>query len=221
MVGEGPNVGQILHRSHFYYSSQNFSGFSIGVPIRNAQSAGDPFVVVPDGYPVVVGDTVALNGFIETITAITPVGLGDLQISLQGGVTADVPAGAIMAFRPGLLVHNAAGVATTPLSQFESSLPFVTPFVLNEINPVNLVVATSSVYESTDNGRTLTRLRTASGGTSIGKIKPLVYGGRQPDGLGGSVDTPTVLYVGTDPTAGRSPTTVDTHALWHRSANAA
>src|SRR4029077_4616275 len=87
------------------------------------------------------------------------------------------------------------------------SIQFVQPFVLNSVTPSHLLIGTNYVYESTDNGRTLTLLNGApvelaagffipDPAANVGTVSSLVYGGRQPDGAGGFTDEPDIIYVG-------------------------
>lgn len=70
---------------------------------------------------------------------------------------------------------------------------FYTPFVLNRVNPTQMVIGTQThVFESFNQGDTLVDLG------AFGPIGALAYGGRRPDPIqaGAFIDNPAVLYVG-------------------------
>lgn len=95
---------------------------------------------------------------------------------------------------PGLMITAGAGTGMT-LSQFDGmGLQFIQPFVLNVINPARMLIGTSNIYESLDNGETLNNLAAAGAvvgnGTATGSL-PLAYGSR----LNGTA-FPDVFYVG-------------------------
>ncbi len=205
--------GTILFPSSTVYSAQSLLSFVIHrTPVLDAAAAGSPSIRVGAGTPVVLNDRIVVGGFFQTVTSITPQPDGSLVLAIQGNLLGNVNAGDIMQIRPLLSVGG------QPLSSVDTPL-FVNPLVLNAINPNNLLLGTHSVYESTNMGRTLTRLLSISGNSNIGEVKPLIYGGRQPDGLGGFTDTPSVIYVGTDPGESPAPAPADNHALWLRQAN--
>src|ERR1041384_8540720 len=61
----------------------------------------------------------------------------------------------------GLVVAGAGGWALNKKDQnqnlaFDKSIQFVTPFVLNAINPMQMLIGTNYLYVSTDPGNTLT-----------------------------------------------------------------
>jgi hypothetical protein len=102
----------------------------------------------------------------------------------------------------GLMITAGAGMGMT-FSQFEGAgIPSLTPFVLNSINPARMLIGTKgidpspmgNIYESLDNGDTLTNLGTAGapvGDTGSTGSLPMAYGGR----LNGTA-FPDVFYVG-------------------------
>lgn len=56
---------------------------------------------------------------------------------------------------------------------------------------------------------------------NVGQVNAMIYGGRQPDGMGGFTNQADVLIVGSDPGQGnRRPTAANTHPLWIRQAGA-
>ena len=81
-----------------------------------------------------------------------------------------------------LIVNGTGG---RNLFQFDPTIQFYQPFVLNAVDPTRMVIGTSSLYESFNRGDNLNRL----GGLGA-PVSALAYGGR----LNG-VDNPEVLYV--------------------------
>ena len=71
--------------------------------------------------------------------------------------------------------------------QFDTNRQFYTPIATNSVTSGRLVIATNTVYESTDRGDNLTRLTGFSGTAS----RAIAYGGRS-----GGADNADVLYVG-------------------------
>jgi hypothetical protein len=91
-----------------------------------------------------------------------------------------------------LLITSGPGTGET-LFQFDRTIQFYQPFVLNAIDPSRMLIGTSSIYESLDRGDSLANL----GDTGFGLIgnglgaTPIAYGGR----LAG-VPKPDVFYAG-------------------------
>src|SRR5262249_18277214 len=69
---------------------------------------------------------------------------------------------------------------------FDPNLEFYQPFVLNTIDPTRMLIGTQNIYESTNQGDSLTNLGAAGG--QVGSIfqntgnNGMVYGGRDPGG---------------------------------------
>jgi hypothetical protein len=96
--------------------------------------------------------------------------------------------------------------------KFDSTIQFLQPYVLNNIDPKRMLIGTSFLYESMDRGDTLTPLGGLNDLTSdgldndldgtidnkseytaagpIGRVTKMVYGGRA-----GGVDNPDLIYV--------------------------
>jgi len=227
-----------------FFSSQNLGSFGPAFPLVNQANQGDSFVIVPGGSPVQVGDRLLLTQerVYHRITSTAPSG-GNLRVnfaasSLQNTYPQGHPVRIDLRVSGGLIVAG-TGAPGVDLFTFEatgnSTIQFVQPFELNAVTPTNLVIGTSFVYESlnNDNGRTLQLLNFAgalplAGGNPfgppaaiVGQVKSMVYGARQPDGMGGFTNQVDVLIVGTDPGQGRRrPTAANTHALWIRQAGA-
>src|SRR6516165_7204268 len=85
-----------------------------------------------------------------------------------------------------------------------SQLPFVTPYALNAADPTRMIIGTSFLYESTDQGDNLTALGGVNGSNvpifSVGSVNPspgnkqgspIAYGG-----FDGATPAPDVLWVG-------------------------
>jgi hypothetical protein len=90
----------------------------------------------------------------------------------------------------GLNITSGAG-AGRKLTSFDPNVQFYNPYVLNNINPSQMLIGTASIYESTDRGDTLANL-----GFTGKFITALTYGGR----LNGTA-FPYVFYVGMRGTA--------------------
>ncbi|MDX1431795.1 MAG: LEPR-XLL domain-containing protein, partial [Gammaproteobacteria bacterium] len=119
---------------------------------------------------------------------------------------------------------NGTGGSPDDIYAIDNTIQFVQPFVLNGVDPTRLLIGTNFVYESTDTGATLTLLNgapVATGGgnfalppaADLGVVSAMVYGGRQPDGMGGFTDMADVVLVGSD---GSSATAANAHFLWVR-----
>lgn len=95
---------------------------------------------------------------------------------------------------PGLMIMAGAGTGMTLRAFDGPGLQFIQPFVLNIINPARMLIGTSNIYESLDNGDTLNNLGAAGAvvgnGSQSGSL-PLTYGSR----LNGTA-FPDVFYVG-------------------------
>lgn len=76
------------------------------------------------------------------------------------------------------------------LMQADTTVQFIQPFVLDAVAPTRMLLGTNFLYESTNQGDTLTRL---NGGADVGRVRAMAYGGR----LNG-VANPDVAYVGTE-----------------------
>ncbi|MEE8524882.1 MAG: hypothetical protein V3T72_13190, partial [Thermoanaerobaculia bacterium] len=205
-----------------YFSIQNFGFFSMQASLVSAAAAGASSVQVPAGTPFRAGDTVTISDNTNTevfmITG-TPAAGGNTQLNLNGNLANAYAAGDTATVRPPLTV------ATTGLSlrAFDrpTTVQFVQPYVLNSVNPSSILIGTGRpirvggvtvntghLYESADNGRTLNALNgmpvpTAAGGVApnpaanVGIVSSLVYGGREPDGMGGFTNRASIGYVGT------------------------
>jgi hypothetical protein len=89
------------------------------------------------------------------------------------------------------------------LSYLNPYMQFYNPFVLNTVDPTRLLIGTATLYESFDQGDTLTNLNffngsfvggqsvTSSPAVNDGYGQPMVYGGRI-----GSVANPDVIWAG-------------------------
>jgi len=71
----------------------------------------------------------------------------------------------------------------------KDNIPFYAPIHLNAVNPSRLVIGTRNVYESSNQGDTITPLLSTPGSV----VTALAYGGKNADGT----NNPDVLYVGT------------------------
>lgn len=100
---------------------------------------------------------------------------------------------------PVRLVVNGSGGLT--LSQVDPTIPAVTPYVLNAVDPTRLLLGTSYLYESMNQGDLLDPL---AGGAAVGMVTALAYGGMM-DGVANA----DVAYVGT---AGDNPLLLRTAA---------
>ena len=217
-----------------YYSSNSFGSFAFAAPLAAPVAANASTFLVPAGTPMLVGDFVFLPqeqlGF--RIVSVTPVG-GNLQISLGANkLTKAYSAGTLAEVQPGLVVAGTGGgnlFADTAGTVFDPAVQFVQPFALNKVNPNALLVGTNSIYESVDNGRNLTLLNgnpvavpptagnfTTPQAANVGQVNALLYGGRQPDGVGGFQNRADFILVGTDPTANPAPIAANAHGLWVR-----
>lgn len=81
---------------------------------------------------------------------------------------------------------NVAGTGQT-LRQVDTNIQFYNPIAVNDVAAGRLIIATNTVYESTDRGDNLTRLTGFTGSAT----RAIAYGGRT-----GGVDNPDVLFVG-------------------------
>ncbi len=93
----------------------------------------------------------------------------------------------LMGFRREVYDANNTRISVTPINTNAVQQPrFVTPVELNAIDPKRLVIgATNSVYESLNQGDTITQISGSVGASAM------AYGGRS-----GGADNPDVLYVG-------------------------
>ncbi|MDP9005249.1 MAG: hypothetical protein M3N12_10735, partial [Verrucomicrobiota bacterium] len=94
---------------------------------------------------------------------------------------------------PALMITAGAGANQT-LMQFDKTIQFTQPYVLNQIDPRRLLIGTSNIYESLDMGETLNNLGAA--GATVGDetntgSSPMTYGSR----FNGAA-FPDVFYVG-------------------------
>ena len=224
-VGDGGIVqtaGDLL-----YYSTQNFGGFTVAAPLVNATAANANSFVVPASAPFVVGDLVFLIGEPSqfAITSVTPSGLNNSLVSIgTNNFALPHAAGSPAQLFPALAVNGSGG---TNFRNFDRTVQFIQEYAANAVNGNRLLIGTNFLYESTDHGRTLTLLNgtpvagggnfSAPGAAGIGTVRALVYGGRQPDGLGGFTDQPEVAYVGT---SGNAAAPANQHSLWVRPAAA-
>jgi hypothetical protein len=91
----------------------------------------------------------------------------------------------------GLNITSGSGTGLT-LSQFDPNIQFYNPFVLNSINPARMLIGTANIYESTNNGDSLTNLGFTGFFIGNGSANnPMDYGGR----LNG-IANPGIFYVG-------------------------
>ena len=207
--GDGTVVG--FSGTKAIYSNPQLDGFTIDrAGILNAPAANTSVLILPGSTNVQNNDIVSIGGFLHNVqNVIANPGLpaGSLQVTLASSMPNAHVAGEIAEISPPLTV--AGGV---------TNAQFVTPFVINRINPFSILIGTHTVYESTTLGRTLTALgtTTGSGANILGEVHSLIYGGRET-----GVSKPNVIWVGTDP--GTTPATApaDFHPLWLRQANSA
>lgn len=90
----------------------------------------------------------------------------------------------------GLLIASGAG-SGQKLRDFDTTLQFDNPFVLNNLNPARMLIGTSSIYESFDKGDNLNNL-----GTAGAPVSALSYGSRLTDfATGTATDFPDAFYV--------------------------
>jgi hypothetical protein len=92
-----------------------------------------------------------------------------------------------------LMINAGAGAGQT-LTQFDKTIQFTQPYVLNQIDPRRLLIGTQNIYESLDMGDNLANLGAA--GATVGDetntgSSPMTYGSR----LNGAA-FPDVFYVG-------------------------
>lgn len=92
-----------------------------------------------------------------------------------------------------LLITSGPGTGET-LHQFDHTIQFFSPYILNAITPNRMLIGTAYIYESMDMGDTLENL-----GFQSQFITAFAYGGR----LCG-VDNPDVFYAGTTTRSGAS-----------------
>jgi outer membrane protein OmpA-like peptidoglycan-associated protein len=217
-----------------YYSSQKFGSFAFAAPLAAPVAVNASSFLVPAGTPMQVGDRVTLPNeqFRYLISAVTPVG-GNLRISIgTNQLGSAYAAGTLAEVRPQLRVAGTNGgnlfndLAGTV---FDPTVQFVQPFAVNQVNPNALLVGTNWIYESVDNGRNLTLLNgnpvavpptpnnfQPPQAANVGQVKALLYGGRQPDGLGGFQNHADFILVGTNPAASPAPIAANAHGLWIR-----
>jgi hypothetical protein len=122
------------------------------------------------------------------------------------------PVGLVVAGAGGSVLNKNVIIAGNRTNTFDASLPFLPPFVLNAIDPDRMLIGTSFLYESTNNGDTLTSLgglnnlnadgldNDLQGGAdegdeftpagAIGPITAMAYGGRS-----GGADNVDLAYV--------------------------
>ncbi|MDB5303583.1 MAG: hypothetical protein JWM97_1132, partial [Phycisphaerales bacterium] len=92
---------------------------------------------------------------------------------------------------PTVHVHDRTGTTFT----FDTTLPFVPPYLLNTVDPNRMLIGSNWLYESTDQGSNVTLLNGPLVGNlpdptkSTGQIVPLVYGG-----VSGGVGNTSVIY---------------------------
>jgi hypothetical protein len=79
------------------------------------------------------------------------------------------------------------------LCQFDANIQFYNPYVLNVVDPTRMLIGTQNIYESLNQGDSLTNLGAAGGqvGDNFSYGQPIAYGGR----LSGT-NFPAVFYVG-------------------------
>jgi hypothetical protein len=206
-----------------YFSSQKFGAFTVAAPILEEMVAGANSILVPKGTPFHDGDRLRVLDDSRSLSFTVsgePTEEGDsLRVTLVETLPASsdpVPLGTLFGLRPALMVNGTRGgnlKKDTANTVFDSTVQFVQPFVLNSINPDYLLIGTQYLYVSIDNGRTLNLLNGTPSkvrqvganfdyalveGANIGRVKSLVYGGRQPDVAGVIQDHADVIYVGTD-----------------------
>lgn len=127
--------------------------------------------------------------------------------------TASAGVGLVVTGAGGKTLLSSATMGTNTYN-FDSTIQFTQPFVLNSVNPARMLIGTSFLYESTDNGDTLTSLGGVSNLNSngvdddldgaiddgdefvvnpagnIGAVRAMVYGGRS-----GGADNADLIYV--------------------------
>ena len=92
----------------------------------------------------------------------------------------------------GLHIVSGPGTGLT-LFQFDRNIQFYNPFALNAIDPTRMLIGTANIYESLNQGDSLTNLGFTGFfiGSQAGWGRPIAYGGR----LNGTAN-PDVFYVG-------------------------
>ncbi len=81
-----------------------------------------------------------------------------------------------------LIVNGTGG---QNLFQYDNSIQFYQPFKLNAVDPTRMVIGTTRIYESTNQGDNLNNLGT------VGRVYSMAYGGRYR-----GIANPDILYVG-------------------------
>lgn len=215
-VAKGDGAVVEFNNGNPIFSNPNLGSFTIGRAGTLAGAAGNNNVIfLPAGTDVRVGDLVTIGGFVPVVQSVAAstavdvgIPIGSVKVTFQTNIRNDnniVPAGTIAEIQPAGVNAGVAGAR------------FTTPFVVNAITSSSLLIGTNQPFESTDVGRTLTALgtTTGTGGTDIGQIHALVYGGME-----GGVAKPTVIWLGTNPNAS-SPQPADARELWVRNSGSA
>ena len=93
---------------------------------------------------------------------------------------------------PNYLITSGPGTGQT-INQFDPNIQFYNPYVLNRVNPTRMLIGTSTIYESLNQGDTVANLgfTGASIGDGFGN-SPLTYGGLNQNGS----SNPGSFYVG-------------------------
>ncbi len=187
-------------------------GSPVTAAFVNPVALDDKSFIAPAGTRFQKDDVLTIDSLVYTVTATSPVG-GNLKVDVDRGFPGVLPAGTVATLQ-------------RTLFDVDKTVQFTQPFVLNTITPGAILIGTNFVYESRDNGRTLT-LRNGKlsnttgtkfvpeGAADVGVVKALIYGGREPDGSGGFTDRDDVIYVGTN---GKKADNAMTNTLWVRQA---
>ena len=83
-------------------------------------------------------------------------------------------------------------------SAFDSTVQFITPYVLNSVDPSRLLIGSNHLYESTDRGNNLNLLtgtlvsNRPSPAAGIGQVQGMVYGGR----IGNTTNVSLIIAAG-------------------------
>ena len=173
---------------------------------RDTSQADGGFVAVDNDQVAHPGTTLhyssfqLFGGFARTTldNTNTPVGSANVGLAVAGA--------------GGSVLTKNVNIAGNRTNTFDATLPFLPPFVLNTIDPDRMLIGTAFLFESTNNGDTLTSLGGLNNLTSdgldndldggfdegdeftpagnIGTVTAMAYGGRS-----GGVDNVALAYV--------------------------
>jgi len=183
-------------------SPEQISGFTW----RDTSQADGGFVAVDNDQVAHPGTTLHYSSF-QNFGAFTRT-----TIDNTNSPTGSAGVGLAVAGAGGSVLTKNVTIAGNRVNTFDATLPFLPPFVLNTIDPDQMLIGTNFLYESINNGDTLTSLgglnnnnmdgvdNDQDGATdegdeftpagAIGSVTAMVYGGRQ-----GGVDNVALTYV--------------------------